>query len=221
VTLNSTDSDRRRPWYRIHLGTFVVVAIVGAALTGSNFRKAGSYSVGGGTYLNTWNVYGWPTVVVNEHIDESIESFGLYNSNSIIRVKNIQYRWNWIGLSTNAIVSLILIVGVVLACENWARQQCRPWQFSIGTLLMLMAASSMTLTIATNNGAMPTWLVVDPLAGRILDDCRWYVVAPIFFGIGCLNYSICLFLQFLARQLLDAIPGHFTSNSRLGGRITL
>ncbi|HUE71625.1 MAG TPA: hypothetical protein VMP01_12135 [Pirellulaceae bacterium] len=186
------DSAVKRPWYRLHWVTWVVVVILVWTLIN---RELEARLVGlslSFSYISD-TLYGWP-----------VDHLTVVESGSLLRRPGQQlrfeYRWHYPQLVFNVVFCLLLSVSTVHVMELRLRSP-NHMQLSLRSLLVVTAIAACLAGLAGGNidfglpwvGVRSSWLI------------NWYdlrrpVRWPLIFALGCTIYSLgWLALAFLRR----------------------
>ena len=105
-------SEPKRPWFRFHLSTLVVLSVVAGGLLWANVKPKITIDYSG-SLPPIDEFYGWPFTA-------------LHWTNYV----TLDYsRWRPIGLFGNFWVALAILATVAFACEWWIRKRVRALPF--------------------------------------------------------------------------------------------
>jgi hypothetical protein len=100
----------KRPWFRFHLLTLVLMVLAAGGVLWLNVCKRSSEDIFAGRHMVFMEscqpfAYGWP-------LDVAIQSHGFYTSSGVIvyGAEKPFIKWRWIGIAMNVVV-LFLLVG--------------------------------------------------------------------------------------------------------------
>ena len=183
----------KRPWYRLHWVTWVVLLIVGWAIgwcqvddtRQTQFNRSGFVSA----YFAS---HGWPFKAL-------VERYSLWG----IRTFDVELV-NSVALALDVALSFILLGSTALVSERWIRGPKR-LQLQLKTLLSVTAVVALSVLLVTQRETTWWWrlrneldlvrnyqVVIpevssDPSLGP-LHLQPWYVRFPVIFAIGCTIY---------------------------------
>ncbi len=108
------DSAPKRPWYRLHWVTWVVMAVVVWSFTGRQVQR----DFGGGTQdfvatVNWWYL-GWPVW----HLEEKETDVGIVFG---MPPRGSEFKWRPVGILLNVASGLLLLTATVFVVESWLR----------------------------------------------------------------------------------------------------
>ena len=172
------DAALRRPWYRLHWGTVLVVVLVGLAWSGQAFPltidrilPSSSWFIGDGEYLD-----GWPMLCIRTD-----------NNGTVI---------NALFLTVDLAFLVSCLASVAFVTERLERGGTR---FGISTILTLVAVVAVLCGLWRwdRQWAADFDPFVAPSSFRYysLSGTGLYILVPVMFAIGCLIYMILLLAQ--------------------------
>ncbi len=175
------DSAPKRPWYRLHWVTWVVVIILVWTLF-SRGSEAGFRGIDSSFYYRKENAYGWPA----KHL--TVVEWGTF-----LRPNNpptVEHKWHVRELVFNAGFGFMLVLASVFAFELWMRTRKRT-QLTLGSMLGLTAVAACLAGLAS--GSIDFWLPAVFIRSSWL--ISWYdlqrpVMWPLIFAMGCTIYSL-------------------------------
>jgi len=190
------DSTPKRPWYRLHWVTWIVVVVVAGGLVNSEFEKhfgIGTYSAG----YTDLTYFGWPRA----HL-ELVES-GSFVGPGTKLPSSFKYHWRWPVLGMNVLVCIVIVGSTMWVAESWIRSSNR-LQFKLQALLLFTSVVGVVLWLSVNSD----WLfwsedevilwAHSPLVswGDVQRPLRW----PVVLGVACTIYSLGWLVLALLRR---------------------
>ena len=128
-----------RRWFQIHLSTAIVMMFVAGSLIWANVRHEVRFVEGEGSIvyeLMKFHNYGWPfswhTAVEQTLAIGVVEKNGeVYVAQGDLSATNPNFYWqtiNWVGLTLDVFIGLVIIIIVMLGCERYIRyrESCKP-----------------------------------------------------------------------------------------------
>ena len=183
------DSTPKRPWYRLHWLTWLVLGLVLLVLAPRQRAEFHSYLLAGTGYLWKASYCGWPLVDLN--IKETVALGGTARP-------KVEYHWRGVPLAVNLLICSALAISTVFVTERLVRARPR-MQFSIRSLLILISVVAILLTMMSNEfihepdisdrsrRALMYWM-------ELKNPLRW----PLLFALGCTIYSSGWLIGFAA-----------------------
>ena len=170
------NSQRTRPWYRLHWVTWLIVGIVGGALVYSQFQgQTDGFESSFSWELSTG--YGWPVKQL------TVTEFGSYEL-PLLGPPNpsFTYQWNWVAIVVAAAVSLVLLCSTAWVLECWLRSPNR-LQFSLRSLLIVSTVIGILLAALSQLEAFQIGSLLLNL--DFAPPIRW----PLLFGLANALYA--------------------------------
>jgi len=139
------DPARKRPWYRLHSLTWVIMAAVVGGLVSRQLEKETILGVGGLGMYSLQSSVGWP--LQHAEIVDSGEAW-LPGSRPIAPPATFSTTYEWFvwPLLANCILSALLVAATAFVCESWLMQE-RRLQISLRQILILMATLGVLLAL--------------------------------------------------------------------------
>jgi hypothetical protein len=176
------DSAAKRPWYRLHWLTWVVMALVISAIGNRQMEARWSRYPSSYGYIKDIRI-GWPTI----HLT-STERGSMFPEPG--DKPSFTYHWHYSRLVFNLVLCLILTAATGHVLELWLRSPNR-MQVTLGSLLGFMSVLAVLAGLAseTIEFTIP-WFDLRSYGLFIWDDLRRPLQWPILFALGCMLYSL-------------------------------
>jgi len=180
-----------RPWWKLHLLTWVLVLLVGGSLVVMNlmdltFHQEEAWEYNPEPYLVIWSPheFGWPFVYTQPN--ESITRF----ENIWFYLKANDDNWVWLWnyseyldfslpyIFSNILIAFAILIACIFTTETYLRHQSK-WQFTIQGIILLTVFIALLLANAKYN------LI------RWQGDSAWEFI-PFFFialGLWCVFWT--------------------------------
>lgn len=176
--------NRTQPWYRPHVVTIIVTAIVAAVLFVANYQLNAGLTYGGAWSMTTGYSQGWPVTFRTVTVDE----FAPFTRTVKATTTTTEVDWDTRALLSNLAIATLLVAATAVVCEGKCRDSLPWWQLSLRSMLNLVAVVSCLLVLHQNDRGLhglpirvgTGWLSTTP----------WHLRLPIMFGLGCLIYLV-------------------------------
>jgi hypothetical protein len=191
------DSAAKRPWYRLHLATWVVIGVVAYALAALQMEpQLGISEDETGLYMETR--FGWPAAHLTT-ID------GRPSPTWLGPKPTFTPGWRYLPLALNLIVGLLLTALTAHALEIWLRRPNRR-QLTLTSLLGItgvlavlagLVSGRISFTIPLLNVSSDELMSWDDLS----EPLRW----PVAVAMGCTLYSLGWLTLRILRRAYSAV----------------
>ena len=180
------DSALKRPWYRLHWVTWVVMLVVTGALVYSELDEHFGIGTRSAGYTD-WSYFGWPRA----HL-ELVESGSFVGAGTQLP-SSFEYHWRWSVLGINLLVCIGIMGSTTYAAESCLRSPNR-LQFNLRALLALTGVVAVMLWLAANGDwlfqsedEVLRWTHTSLVGWDDLQrPLRWLVLL----GLACTIYSL-------------------------------
>jgi len=185
------DANEKRPWYRLHWGTVLVVFFVGVAWIGEAFPcTIGRFMPSRSWYasqIRLGYVEGWPM--------------------ACLQAKGSATWINAPALAVDCALALACLVAVAFVTESLERGDLR---FRVSTMLTIVAVlAALCAFWRWNSQQTFDYPLPGDSAYNPIDFAIWYTAVPIYFALGCLVYAVIRLTQTAAVRSIAMLIAPF------------
>ena len=176
------DSVPKRPWYRLHWLTWLVLVLLVVGL--DDWEREERLIATSGFANFTLTGFGWPI--------EHGRLFGKHVAFPKLERSAAECSWDMLALATNSIVCVLLVLSTAVIVERCLRSPNR-LQLSLRSLMAITAITGIMLCIAVQSETLEAAILwMTKMDSHILsaDDLSWPPHWPVLFALGCTIYSL-------------------------------
>jgi hypothetical protein len=107
----------RRPWFRFHLLTAVLMMVATGGMLGVNFRNANKSA---DPNVFTSPIYGWPFVTYSNYFDDQVKAGHVAPS---MVAFDVEMRWHFAGVAMNCGILVFALALIAFISEHLLRRR--------------------------------------------------------------------------------------------------
>lgn len=185
------DSVFKRPWYRLHWVTWMVIAVSLWALINRQLAvQSGGWA---SPFIYTkWTHFGWPFIHL-DLMESGPASPGSVQPNIKYDQPDFKYDWRPPALAINVFTVLLFLGSTAFVVEAFLRNY-RKLQFSVGNLMVITGVLGVILALLSYESAFlfgARWLFgLESSYLVVWRDFQRPLFWPVLFGLTCALYSL-------------------------------